>query len=242
MIGCGKKKPASENTDLLFDVNAFKEQILVPPPPNASNDYAWKWKADQEAYRVGLKLRHTPRGAQAARDGAKPTPDLILATASEWLGTNISQNGTPKIAKYLLMGLHIISKSNRAAKTFYSRPRPFVLYPQDETCLKNSKVHVKPTTSYPSGHSCIYFGLALLVSSIHPECTANVMRKAWEKGESRWICGYHWASDVQAGREVAAAAYARMSADKGFLKMQNEAYLELKEKMQGSNNKNMVKK
>ena len=42
-------------------------------------------------------------------------------------------------------------------------------------------------------------------------------------GESRVICGYHFQSDVDAGRLTAAGAVARLHADPGFIKQLNKA-------------------
>ena len=52
-------------------------------------------------------------------------------------------------------------------------------------------------------------------------------------GQSRVICGYHFQSDVDAGRLVASAVVARLHADDNFMKQLNKAkkeFLELSKK------------
>ena len=230
LAGCIKRE-ASVNELQPVDTAAFDscmQQILAPSPPNMRlNTHAWQWKADQEAYLAGLKLRTTPRGEAAAMDAEKTDDARMLKTASEWLSVAVTQETTPHLCRYITVGRKNIAKSIAATKIVNERKRPFVLHPEDPTCRRDLKQYSNPVHSYPSGHSGAYHGLALLLAAIHPQCAADVMQKAWEKGESRWICGYHWASDVEAGRIVATYAYAKLSGNAAFQALQRAAQTEL---------------
>ena len=44
------------------------------------------------------------------------------------------------------------------------------------------------------------------------------MKRGYEMGQSRVICGYHFQSDVDAARLVASAVVARLHANENFMK------------------------
>ena len=69
---------------------------------------------------------------------------------------------------------------------------------------------------------------ALLLTELAPECADKILAVGYRYGESRVIAGFHWQSDVDAGRLVASAAVARLHADKTFLRLMEEAKKEFK--------------
>ena len=76
---------------------------------------------------------------------------------------------------------------------------------------------------YPSGHTSIGWATALVLSEINPDRIDEILDRGFQMGESRVICGYHFQSDVDAGRVVAAGAVARLHADEGFNKQLDKA-------------------
>ena len=103
-------------------------------------------------------------------------------------------------------------------KDFYKRTRPYVyygeptIYPQDEEELRNNG-------SYPSGHTIEGWSAALLLTELNPDRADTILARGYIYGESRVIAGYHWQSDVDAGRLAASAAIARQHADKRFMRL-----------------------
>ncbi len=59
--------------------------------------------------------------------------------------------------------------------------------------------------------------MALLLSEINPDAQDDILKLGYEWGQSRVIAGYHWQSDVDASRLVAAAGYARLHTNDEFL-------------------------
>ena len=59
--------------------------------------------------------------------------------------------------------------------------------------------------------------MALLLCEINPEAQDDILAFGYEWGQSRVIAGYHWQSDVDASRLVAAAGYARLHTNAQFL-------------------------
>lgn len=73
------------------------------------------------------------------------------------------------------------------------------------------------TGSYPSGHTVRGWGMALLLCEINPAAQDELFKLGYEWGQSRVIAGFHWQSDVDASRMLAAACYARLHTCKEFL-------------------------
>lgn len=59
---------------------------------------------------------------------------------------------------------------------------------------------------------------ALVLSELNPDAEEDLLARAYQYGQGRVITGYHWQSDVEAGRLVGSAVYARLHNSKEFLK------------------------
>ena len=57
---------------------------------------------------------------------------------------------------------------------------------------------------------------ALILVELAPDKAGPLLEAGKEMGESRVICGMHYPSDVEAGRDLAAAMVARMRANPEF--------------------------
>ena len=77
--------------------------------------------------------------------------------------------------------------------------------------------------SYPSGHTILGWSAALLLTEMAPDMADTVLARGYMYGQSRVIAGFHWQSDVDAGRLCASAAVARLHADKRFMKLMKKA-------------------
>ena len=73
--------------------------------------------------------------------------------------------------------------------------------------------------SYPSGHTAIGWATALVLAEINPDRQNEILKRGFEMGQSRVICGYHFQSDVDAARIVVA----RLHANDAFVKQLNKA-------------------
>ena len=114
-------------------------------------------------------------------------------------------------------------------KSLTFRKRPFVqlgentLIPQDEETNVN-------TSSYPSSSAAIGWGLALFLAEVAPEHQDSLLKRGFEYGRSRVIAGYHYASDVQAGRIMASYVYTQMHNDPKYQKLIENAKTEYNRK------------
>ncbi len=71
---------------------------------------------------------------------------------------------------------------------------------------------------------------SLLLMEINPEAQDTLLARGYMYGESRIVAGYHWASDVEAGRLAASAAYAKLHTSNRFLKQMARAKKEFRKK------------
>ncbi len=192
--------------------------FLPPPPDSGSAAFAY----DQSQYRWGKEQRlDSARLAIAVRD-ADWSINCICREFSEPFGMTISKEATPAIYWMLYVGLISTDMVGKLPKDFYHRTRPYVyyneptIYPQDEEELRNNG-------SYPSGHTIEGWSAALLLTELNPDSADTILARGYMYGQSRVIAGYHWQSDVDAGRLAASAAVARLHADKRFQRLMKKA-------------------
>lgn len=184
---------------------------LLPPPPAPGSAAL---KRDEDYRKSGLALRNTPRFAQATTDA-----DLKFPAASQRfacaIGARIGPEETPHLYRLLGRTLIDVGLATSGAKNNYNRARPFVVH-HEATCTPGDEAFLRTNGSYPSGHSAIGWGWALLFAELVPDRADAVLARGRDFGESRVICDVHWQSDVEAGRVIASATIARLHADAGF--------------------------
>lgn len=221
-----KIKDHRTNPDLFFlqegDVpNSF---ILLPAPPDGGSI---TFLNDEARYKWGKMQRNTPRGDQAFSDAHVEGNGVPMAF-SDAFGIDITEEGTPEIYK-LVVGMREDAGDlgTREAKNYYNRTRPFSFYGED-TCNPEQQAELSTNGSYPSGHTSIGWATALVLAEINPERQNEILKRGYDMGESRVICGYHFQSDVDAGRLTGAVTVARLHADPGFNKQLAKAKAEFR--------------
>lgn len=209
-----KIKDHRTNPDVFFlqegDVpNSF---LLLPAPPDGASI---TFLNDQARYNWGKTMRDTPRGDVAVTD-ARVSGNGVPEAFSEAFGIDITEDGTPEILR-LIVGMREDAGDlgTREAKNYYNRQRPFSFYNED-TCNPEQQEELSTNGSYPSGHTSIGWATALVLAEINPERQNEILKRGYEMGESRVICGYHYQSDVDAGRITGAVTVARLHADPAF--------------------------
>ncbi|MDD4759323.1 MAG: phosphatase PAP2 family protein [Bacteroidaceae bacterium] len=199
---------------------------LPAPPDTASPRFFNDWYQ----YGWGKSLRLTPRGELARKD-AVLTVDAISEDFSPAFGMQISGSNTPEL--YALLSKVIMDAGNATflAKKHYMRKRPYMQF-HEETLIPNDDEALSTNGSYPSGHTTIGWATALVLAEINPKQQDTILARGYEFGESRVIAGFHYQSDVDAGRLVASAAVARLHASEDFMLQLNKAKKEFLDKIQ----------
>ena len=215
------------------DVAAAQTDVAIVPttPGDKKRDAVMKIKAHEAAVasivkdkkeRVEMAIRDAVYGMQTIIDEFCPI-----------LGLMITKEDTPEL--YTLMqdvGATCDSISNRA-KEKYMRTRPFVYYNQQTLVPEQEESHIN-NGSYPSGHTVLGWTMALLLSDINPVVADALLARGYEYGQSRVIAGYHWQSDVDAGRLGGSVLYAKLQGNERFREQLAKAQQEFREKTQGA--------
>ena len=221
-----KIKDHSTDPELFFlqEGDVPNSLFLLPPPPDGMSI---TFLNDQARYSWGKSMRNTARGDTAVTD-ARVSGDGVPKAFSEAFGVEINKTDTPEIYT-LVVGMREDAGDlgTREAKNYYNRTRPFAYY-EEMTCNPEQQEELSSNGSYPSGHTSIGWATALVLAEINPERQNEILKRGYEMGESRVICGYHFQSDVDAGRLTGAMTVARLHADPAFQDQLQKAKKELK--------------
>ena len=203
------------------------DSLAILPPPPAEDSVAFL--ADKARYESGRVLRNDDRVRLASEDADYKNFGEAFSAA---YGMDISEKHTPVLYQLLAQVLQDSHDyAMRSAKEHYKRVRPFVIY-KDATCTPQKDKKMATTGSYPSGHASFGWAVALVLSEINPQRETEILRRGYDFGESRVVCGAHWQSDVDAGRLMGAAVVAALHSNPGFTRMLDEARAE-SEKLNG---------
>lgn len=187
-------------------------------------------------------------GAPPALDSARAAADRLamhptvsaerLAQAradipwSPWVAMNpvfgdtFTEARLPRTARVFADVVQGLSPPIGAAKDAYARRRPFLDNPSVVQCDAPDE-RLAASGSYPSGHSAGGWAWALVMAELVPSRADTILQRGRDYGDSRVICGYHFPSDIEAGRVLASGVIARMHADPQFRRDLDAARREL---------------
>ncbi len=185
-------------------------EILNPPVTTDS----YRYEADLKRYEYAKTFRGTPRGDQAIAD-ANTSFEHLSEVYGEALGITVSQSETPHIYKLFEM---IYPRSVEVAnqlKWTYFRARPYVEL-EETTPVPDDEDYERGSSSFASGHTCLSWSIALMLAEAVPSRQNEILRRAYDFGYNRQIVGYHWATDIEAGRLLACTLVAHLHAEEAF--------------------------
>lgn len=192
----------------------------------------------------GVALAGGPPPAGSARDAADrlamgaAVSDERLAQAradqefSPWtamapvLGADFTEARFPRTAAVFASARAAFGPPINAAKAAAMRERPFVSNPALARC-DPPDAELAANSSYPSGHGAGGWAWGLLMAELIPSRADALLQRGRDFGESRIICGFHYPSDIEMSRLLAAAALARLHADAAFRRDMDAARREL---------------
>ena len=198
-------------------------RFLPPPPDTASAAFQY----DKAQYSWGLEQRNDSARRALATQDAEWSVDYMCRIMGGAIGMTISKETTPAIYEMLVAGIFTADKVSETAKAHYMRIRPYMYY-GDPTIAPWDEEELSHNGSYPSGHTILGWTTALLLTELAPEHADTILARGYMYGQSRVIAGFHWQSDVDAGRLAASAAVARLHADSRFLELMRNARKEYK--------------
>ncbi len=189
-------------------------EALPPPPPLGSIDF----QRDKAIFCQTRGQCQTERWKQAVWDAEdrKHLSDLFLDS----FGIRITPDDTPATHALLQEVMKYVGRAINPAKDHWKRIRPFDFFGMpSSTCTPHDEHELSTNGSYPSGHTSRGWGLALVLAEISPERQGAILKRGYELGQSRVICGVHWQSDVDTARLGASAAVVQMHNNPQYLDM-----------------------
>jgi len=141
------------------------------------------------------------------------------------LGAEFTRERFPRTAELLTATVQGVSPAVNAAKRAHPRTRPYM---EDRTLLRcDNPENPSSNDSYPTGHGAGGWALALALAEVVPARADALLQRGRDFGESRIICGYHFPSDVDSARLIAAAGVARLHGDASYRRLLDAARREL---------------
>jgi acid phosphatase (class A) len=195
---------------------------VLPEPPGLQDPLFYN---DWCQYQWGKSIRDTERGELAVKD-ARIGASYFFKRFSPAMHRELTQEKYPILYKLLYRAHMTEMQAGSSAKKHFARVRPYQQF-KEASAVPSAE---SPTdfTSYPSGHTHASWLVGMILTSIDPEHTEEIMKVAYELGQSRVIVGFHYQSDVDAGRVAASVTFARLCAMPEFLDMLADAKEEFK--------------
>ena len=104
----------------------------------------------------------------------------------------------------------------KLAEADQGRARPFVAHPNEPGCPITYRT-LAASGSYPSGHAMLGALWAGILTELDPTRKSELDARGLSFGESRVVCGFHYPSDIEAGRQAAALLLVKLKTDADFL-------------------------
>lgn len=196
--------------------------LPAPPAPGST-----QFEYDLSQYEWGKQQRLDSARARKAINEAVYEVDDMIAQFCGAFGMEISAEKTPAIHKVVKRAVETIRLSATKPKATYMRTRPYAYF-NEPTLVPEEEEELRTNGSYPSGHTVRGWGMAMLLCEINPAAQDELYKLGYEWGQSRVIAGYHWQSDVDASRMLAAATYARLHTNPDFLRDMRQAKREFR--------------
>ncbi|MBW6527283.1 phosphatase PAP2 family protein [Sphingomonas sp. RHCKR7] len=178
---------------------------VLPPPPARDEARA---RDDRDTFRRTRRLAGTPRWALATRDVGDDR-FTVFACA---LGRALDAASAPATAR-LFERVGDGGMVSRAKAAFAVR-RPYL--DQPGAICEPRTAHLAANGDYPSGHTSGGWISALILAELVPSRATAILARGRSFGESRYICGSHSRSAVEAGYLAGAAAVSRLHAEAAF--------------------------
>ncbi len=166
-------------------------------------------------YEQGRLLRNTERGKLAAEDANLSAGGVANAFSSAF-GSPITEKDAPQLHKLLTNMIEDAGDRRPAARKrntcAFARLRSMAsppAIPPNRTSWRKTAL-TRPGIPLSAGPP------PSVLAEINPQRQNEILKRGYELGESRVICGYHWQSDVDAARIVGSAVVATLHTNPAF--------------------------
>jgi acid phosphatase (class A) len=201
-----KSEPSAEHgknhsAPAYIDAKRFDSLRFLSPPPTGMEA--------EEEMRIVLQWQSIRTEAMAQK--AIADADQSIFNFSDVLGPLFNRQQLPLI-NYFFNGIYKTESAlNRQGKNHWNRLRP----PFQNATVKPVGEYTNEG-SYPSGHSTFSWLAGILLSDMVPEKKSELMLRARLMGLNRVIGGFHFPSDVEAGKILAVVCLQEMKSNAQF--------------------------
>jgi len=205
---------------------------ILPPYPAFESA---RFVADQSQHLWGKLMRQDEARATQAQRDAVYSMQTVIDEMGPLFGLEITKEGTPEIYSILQDVCASCDSIYSGAKAKFNRQRPYAYYDEGTLIPEKEEKH-RYEGSYPSGHTVFFWTSALLLADINQtnEAMEALLARGYDFGQSRVIAGYHWQSDVDAGRMAGTVLYQLIRSHERFIGQLDRARAEFKDKTGGS--------
>lgn len=182
---------------------------IIEPAPREGDP---RYDTDRKIFKATRELLKTPRGALATRD-ADYSPPALMRDFSCAVGVSLTPQSAPAVLRVVgRAGIDTGTQTN-LAKNFYKRSRPYRI---DEGEICQPKSELADSFDYPSGHTTWGWTWALILTDLAPDRAMQILTRGRAYGDSRFVCGAHNESAVEAGMASASATLALVRTKPAF--------------------------
>lgn len=192
----GAAKPQGYLAPGAFDIL----QVLPPAPVKGDARY----KADRTVFKQTRRMIGSPRYQLATSDADYAQPALMKDFSCA-VGVSLTPEDAPKTKALVDRALIDTEGQTNTAKNFYKRLRPYKI-DRGEICQLKSDLG--DSYDYPSGHTTLGWTWSEVLTDLLPERATQIQARGRAYGDSRFICGAHNMSAVEAGKLSAGATMA----------------------------------
>ena len=182
-----------------FDVTAVLEPAPRPGDP--------RYETDRKIFRATRRLVGTPRWQLATTDADYSAPALMHDFSCS-AGVALTPQDAPRLLAVVQRALADTTAQTLKAKDVFARQRPFVI-DRGPICQPAAALFDKAqghmSYDYPSGHTTLGWTWALILAAIAPDRAQQILQRGRAYGDSRFVCGAHNESAVEAGLLSASA-------------------------------------
>lgn len=169
----------------------------APPRPGSAQE-----KADLDLFRRTRRLQGGPRWTLAQRDVTDGPFDTFACA----LGVRLRPGDAPALDRLLARLGKDRGPWVDAGKFHYAVRRPYLKI--DGPICEPKTDHLAGNPDYPSGHAAAGWSIALVLAEAAPARAGRVLDRGRVFTESRFVCGSHSRSAVDAGGMLASALIA----------------------------------
>ncbi|HEY0315081.1 MAG TPA: phosphatase PAP2 family protein [Sphingomonas sp.] len=192
----GATGPQGYLADGSFDIL----QVLPPAPMKGDARY----QADRTVFKQTRKMIGSARYKLATTDAVYEQPALMKDFSCA-AGISLTPENAPKTKALVDRALVDTEGQTNAAKAHYKRLRPYKI---DPGAICQPKSDLGDSYDYPSGHTTLGWTWAEVLTDLLPERATQIQMRGRAYGDSRFICGAHNLSAVEAGKLSAGATMA----------------------------------